>query len=60
VWGRRCCGIHRNDPDGILSEIAAGTESLLAWKLGPGNQLPGDHEEGKREGKIKAPALQSA
>ena len=51
--------IHRNDPYCILSQIAASTESLLAWKLGPGNQRP-DHEEGKREGKIKALALRSA
>ena len=29
-------------------QIAASTESLLAWKLGPGNQLPGEHEEGGR------------
>ena len=31
-------GIYRNDPHCILSQIAASTESLLAWKLGPGNQ----------------------
>jgi hypothetical protein len=30
--------IHRNDPNCILSQIAASAESLLAWKLGPGNQ----------------------
>ena len=33
-------GIHRDDPNCILSQIAASTESLLAWKLGPGNQRP--------------------
>jgi hypothetical protein len=26
----------------------ASTECLLAWKLGPGNQRPGEHEEGGR------------
>jgi hypothetical protein len=36
--GRRYWRIHRNDPNCILSQIAASTESLLAWKLGPGNQ----------------------
>jgi hypothetical protein len=39
-WGRRYWRIHRNDPNCILSQIAASTESLLAWKLGPGNQRP--------------------
>jgi hypothetical protein len=29
---------HRKDPNCILSQIAASTESLLAWKLGPRNQ----------------------
>ena len=29
-----------HDPNCILSQIAASTESLLAWKLGPGNQRP--------------------
>jgi hypothetical protein len=38
VSGRRYWMIHRNDPYSILSQIAASTESLLAWKLGPGNQ----------------------
>jgi hypothetical protein len=33
--GRRYWRIHRNDPNCILSQIAAGTESLLAC---PGNQ----------------------
>ena len=32
--------IHRNDPYCILSQVAASTESLLAWKLGPRNQRP--------------------
>ena len=34
----------------ILSQIAASTESLLAWKLGPGNQ-----RRGRQDGKGKAP-----
>ena len=38
--GRRYWRIHRNDPNCILSQIAASTESLLAWKVGPGNQRP--------------------
>src|SRR5215831_10151218 len=37
VFGRRYWRIHRNDPNCILSQIAASTESLLAWKLGPMN-----------------------
>src|SRR6185312_6501846 len=36
--GRRYWRIHRNDPNCILSQIAASTESLLAWKLRPRNQ----------------------
>jgi len=40
VFGRRYWRIHRNDPNCILSQIAASTDSLLAWKLGPGNQRP--------------------
>ena len=38
--GRRNWMIHRNDPNCILSQIAASTARLLAWKLGPGNQQP--------------------
>ena len=47
--GRRYWRIHRNDPNCILSQIAATTQSLLAWKLGAGNLRTGE-----RESKIKA------
>jgi hypothetical protein len=60
VFGQALWRIYCNDPNCILSRIAAITESLVAWKLGPGNQRHGDHEQIKREGKIKALAPKRA
>jgi hypothetical protein len=37
--------IHRNDPYCILSQVAASTESLLAWKLGPRNSDRGGQDK---------------
>ena len=40
VFGQALLEDPPHDPNCILSQIAASTESLLAWKLGPGNQRP--------------------
>ena len=48
VFGQALLENPPHDPNCILSQIAASTESLLAWKLGPGNQR-------REDGKGKAP-----
>ena len=44
--------IHRNDPNCILSQVAASTESSVGLEVGPSESATEEGEEGE-EGKIK-------